>query len=169
MVFTPLAEMRAKTRRAVKLVAALGLSAATTLCVAAAPRHELDELAWLAGRWAGQAGRLEMEELWTEPNGGLMLGLHRDVIDGTARSFEFLRIESTPAGIVYRSSPNGLPVTTFQLVALEGKRVVFENPTHDFPTRILYWLTEDGRLHARIEGEQDGKSASEEWSWHPVD
>lgn len=112
---------------------------------------------------------MEMEELWTAPKGGLMLGLHRDVVNGAARSFEFLRIESTAEGIVYRSSPNGAPTTTFKLVRLEGQRAVFENPAHDFPTRILYWLAADGQLHARIEGEQGGKSAGEEWSWRRVD
>lgn len=161
--------MTSKTQLAVSLAATLVLSATAALAAAAPPGHDLDDLAWIAGRWAGQSGRLEMEELWTEPKGGLMLGLHRDVVDGTARSFEFLRIESTPEGIVYRSSPNGVPATTFKLVRLEGKRVVFENPAHDFPTRILYWLAADGRLHARIEGGQGGKSTGEEWSWRRVE
>ena len=46
-------------------------------------------------------------------------------------------------------------------------RVVFENPTHDFPQRIIYW--KDGAdLRARIEGTQNGKEGSQEWRWSPV-
>lgn len=159
--------MISKSHLAIILSAVLAVS--TAPAAEPAPGHDLNDLSWIAGRWAGPSGNLEMEELWMEPKGGLMLGLHRDVAGGVARSFEFLRIESTPEGIFYRSSPNGAPVTSFKLVRLEARRVVFENPTHDFPTRILYWLTADGRLHARIEGEEGGQSAGEEWSWRRVD
>jgi hypothetical protein len=53
------------------------------------------------------------------------------------------------------------------MVASESSedRVVFANPAHDYPSRILYWRTPDGALHARIEGTRKGKPASEEWSW----
>ncbi len=39
----------------------------------------IDALGWLAGYWVGSAGDVAMEEFWTEPKGGAMLGLHRDV------------------------------------------------------------------------------------------
>jgi len=42
--------------------------------------------------------------------------------------------------------------------------VVFENPEHDFPQRILYRL-DGGMLHARIEGVVDGEPLSSEWTW----
>ena len=45
------------------------------------------------------------------------------------------------------------------------QRVVFENAEHDFPQRIIYWMTKDGSLHAKIEGSLGGKPASEEWTW----
>lgn len=106
-----------------------------------------------------------MEELWTAPKGGTMLALHRDVKEGRTVSFEYLRIESGPEGLVYQASPRGRPATPFRLKEAAAKRVVFENPEHDFPQRILYWLTEDGALHARIEGTLKGKPQSEEWSW----
>jgi hypothetical protein len=127
---------------------------------------ELSSLSWLAGSWEGrdQSG-LEMEELWTSPKGGAMLGLHRDVKDGRMASFEFLRIESGAEGIAYLASPRGRPATPFPLKESAGKRVVFENLKHDFPQRILYWLTDDGALHARIEGAQGGKVVGEEWTW----
>lgn len=45
------------------------------------------------------------------------------------------------------------------------KRVVFENAEHDFPQRIIYWMSNDGALHAKIEGKIKGEAASEEWTW----
>ena len=51
------------------------------------------------------------------------------------------------------------------MAELKGKRVVFENRKHDFPKRIIYWLGDDGALHARIEGDPGGKEQAMEWSW----
>jgi hypothetical protein len=93
-----------------------------------------------------------MEEHWTEPAGGILLGLHRDVKEGRTVLFEFLRIEETPDAVTYWASPKGRPATPFKLVEHAEKRVVFENKDHDFPQRILYWIDADGSLAARIEG-----------------
>ena len=106
-----------------------------------------------------------MEESWLAPKGNTMLGLHRDVKNDRTVSFEFLRIEAAADGITYWASPKGKPATPFRLIESGGKRVVFENAQHDFPQRIIYWLSSDDSLHAKIEGTMGGKSASYEWSW----
>lgn len=127
----------------------------------------LDALAWLAGSWVGTAQGIDMEEHWTVPKGSSMIGMHRDVGKGRTLGFEFLRIEQQGGQIVYLSMPNGRsPATPFPLKEISGARVVFENATHDFPQRIVYW--KDGTdLRARIEGTTNGKAASEEWRWSP--
>ncbi|MDQ5872348.1 MAG: DUF6265 family protein [Acidobacteriota bacterium] len=145
--------------------------AAAALLVAAfagAQPASLDPVAFIAGTWSGEDGGVRMEEHWTAPSGGLMLGLHRDVAEGRAVFFEFLRIEATPKGIVYLASPKGAPATPFPLVESGENRAVFENRTHDFPTRIIYRLMPDGSLNARIEGTKKGKPAFEEWTWKKV-
>ena len=43
--------------------------------------------------------------------------------------------------------------------------MVFENPEHDFPQRIVYWREGDRVLHARIEGVIKGKERKDEWHW----
>ena len=127
----------------------------------------LDGLAWMTGSWSGDMKGIQMEEHWTAPKGNSMIGLHRDVGKGRTLVFEFLRIEQQGDRIVYLSMPNGRsPATPFPLKELSATRVVFENPQHDFPQRIIYW--KDGNdLRARIEGTQNGKTAGEEWKWSP--
>ena len=132
---------------------------------AGATAPDLSQLAWMAGNWTGVEGGVEMEEFWQAPKGNSMLGLHRDVVKARTVSFEFLRIEATAQGETYWASPGGRPATPFRLVEVKDKRVVFENPEHDFPQRIIYWLSDDGALHAKIEGTQGGKSSSAEWTW----
>ena len=126
---------------------------------------ELSDLAWMAGQWNGVQDGVETDEAWLEPRGNTMLGIHRDTKNGKTTSFEFLRIASTAEGITLWASPQGKPGTPFRLKEVKGKRVVFENPEHDFPQRIIYWLGEDDSLHARIEGTYKGQAESEEWVW----
>jgi hypothetical protein len=123
-------------------------------------------LAWLQGSWSGETGGLQMEEHWTAPSGGALLGMHRDVKNGRMVSFEFLRIDASAEAVTYWASPRSAPPTPFRLKELgPGRRVVFENPEHDFPQRILYWPTDDGALHARVEGPAGAAEKAMEWTW----
>jgi hypothetical protein len=129
------------------------------------PGRDLADLTWLAGSWVLVSKDAVSEEHWTLPRGHTMLGLNRTVISGRTAAFEYLRIESTPDGIVLLASPHGRdPPTRFPLVESGPRRAVFENPSHDFPNRIAYERSGD-RLDARIEGRQDGQPISEEWTW----
>ena len=128
------------------------------------PSPGLTQLSWLAGSWSGDDQGTLNEEIWMAPSGGLMLAMHRDTAGGKATGFEFLRIEEDPHGLVYRAMPEGRPATEFRRVAQGPSCIVFENPEHAFPRRILYWR-EGTSLHARIEGTRQGKPAAKEWSW----
>ena len=134
----------------------------------AAERTDLSDLAWLVGAWQGRQGGTEMEEHWIAPKGGLMLGLHRDLFSSGSTFFEYLRIESRDDGVFYVASPRGRAGTAFRLIANADRRVVFANPEHDYPQRILYWIDGDGALHARIEGTQNGENRASEWRWEPM-
>lgn len=132
---------------------------------AQAPAVSLDALGWMAGSWSGESGGVAMEEHWLPAKGGLMLGLHRDVANDRAVFFEFLRIELKEGVITYWGSPKGAPATPFQLTELGPRRAVFQNPRHDFPQRITYWLDDSGALHARVDGAEVGRPTSAEWVW----
>jgi hypothetical protein len=146
--------------RSIVLLVLLGL----TMDAAPGPSG-VETLDWMAGSWAGSARGIDAEEIWTAPRGGALLGVHRDVQEGRMSGFEFFRIQADEKGPVYWASPGGRPATAFRLKESGPRRVVFENPEHDFPQRILYWLAEDGALHARVEGTLKGKLESEEWRW----
>jgi Domain of unknown function (DUF6265) len=123
----------------------------------------IQDLAWMSGTWRGENRGVSMEEVWTGPDGGMMLALHKDVKGGRVTDWEFLRIEEQPDGVVYLASPKGAPATPFRLTELKGERVVFVNPEHDFPKRILYWRDGEGALHAAIDGGKGTKMI--EWRW----
>jgi hypothetical protein len=119
---------------------------------------------WMAGSWSSTHDGVRMEEHWTRGDGGLMVGMHQDVLASGKSSFEFLRIERREGKLVYLAMPHARPETTFPLKSITATRVVFENPDHDFPQRIIYWRN-GARLCARTEGRIKAKEESEEWCW----
>lgn len=132
---------------------------------AAATTPDLRRLAWLAGSWSSAQGGRVTEEHWTTPDDRLMLGMSRSSRNGRAESFEFLRIVARRDSILYVALPGGRGETEFALAELSDERVVFENPSHDFPRRIVYARRGRDVLVARVEGTREGRPAAEEWTW----
>ena len=124
----------------------------------AQPLPRVAALDWMTGSWVS-AGDARVTESWIGPANGLMVAANLTAGPGGKRFFEFLRISDTAEGFSYFASPGGRPAVEFKMKSLEGQRVVFENLTHDFPQRVLYWRDGDA-LIARIEG-PNGKS--QEW------
>lgn len=120
----------------------------------------VNDLAWMSGHWSSG----EVEEIWLAPKGDLMLGMSRTVRANGRTGFEFIRIAKTDDGIAYIAQPGGRAPTSFKLVESKPGRVVFANPEHDFPKRIVYELR-DGKLCARTD---DGKDDGEEWCWSRI-
>lgn len=99
------------------------------------------ELGWMSGHWV-QAGPGEAwtEEYWTEPRDDIMLGTGLSGKGLRVTSFEFMRIQ----GADFWGSPQGETPVAFRIVEMERNFVVFENPKHDYPTRISY--RRDGKM-----------------------
>ena len=143
-------------------------AAAVVLMLSCAPAAALEPPAWLAGHWRSeQAGRIT-EEVWLAPAQGLMTGMSRSH-GGPRPFFEFLRIERRGDEVYYLAQPRGGAATEFRAVRTNADSAVFENPTHDFPRRIVYERRADGGLAARIEGSVDGKPRLERWDYRRVD
>ena len=122
------------------------------------------DLAWLAGCWASVGGEAGSGELWTAPAGGSMLGVGRVVQGGRTVFYEFLRIaEVEPGRIAYFAQVPGQPEVAFALARATGDEVVFENPGHDFPQRIVYRRESADRIRARVEGLRGGQPAGEDF------
>jgi len=113
----------------------------------------IGDLAWLAGAWVGTrgtGGTTSIEERWSPPLGGAMLGVSRTVSRGSMRGFEYLRVVERDGGLVYVAQPGGAAPTEFVLTELTPTRAVFDNPRHDYPKRIVYELSPEGALSATI-------------------
>ena len=123
------------------------------------------DLAWIAGDWqtmsGGPGGRRQIEEHWTKPAGGSMMGVSRTVAGDKTVEFEYLRIEQRADGVYYVAHPKArCPGTDFKLTRASATEAVFENPQHDFPKRIIYRKNADDSLTASIDAGEGSKAMS---------
>ena len=135
---------------------------------AAAPHPTVADLAWMAGDRSQQGPGSEAREVWIGPGGGVLIGMSLTTREGRPASWEHMRIAALPDGrLAYIVTPSGQAEAVFPLKTLENRRVVFEDPAHDFPQRIIYWDKGNGVVGARIEGKIGGQDRAMEWSYSP--
>lgn len=115
---------------------------------------------WLAGCWEQRAGNRLVEEQWMAPRGGTMLGMSRTTRGDTLVEYEQVRIFERGGKLVYAAHPSGQKPAEFESIALTDSLIVFENPTHDFPQRIVYQRVGPDSLIARVEGISRGRARS---------
>jgi hypothetical protein len=123
--------------------------------------NRISDLAWLSGCWGStdEAKQVTLSEQWMKPDGGMMLGMGRTVESQKAVDWEFMRIEQRGADVYFLARPrSNKDETPFKAIRLTTFEVVFENPDHDFPQRVIYRLTKSGDLAARIEGTKGGQT-----------
>jgi len=129
-------------------------------------KARIESVDWIAGCWTLSSGQTTIEEQWMRPAGGTMLGMSRTVRAGKTAEYEFLQIRETATGLDYVAKPSGQAEATFTLKTIEPGNVVFENPTHDFPQRVMYKKTGDTTATARIEGTRNGQLRGVDFPFH---
>ena len=120
----------------------------------------ISDLAWIAGSWqTDSSGRLISDEHWAKPAGGVMIGMSRTIAGDNLVSFESLRIEQRGDAIFYVASVKGrCPGTDFKLTRATAQEVIFENPEHDFPKRIIYRKKSATEMTAQVDAGEGTKS-----------
>ena len=135
----------------------LGLALVLGLSSAASAHPDLARLSWLAGCWAAEKGDAGSGEQWMAAAGGTMIGMGRTIRAGRTVEHEFMQLrEGSDGKLVFIALPSGQAITHFPLLRQTDQESVFENPSHDFPQRVIYRLESADRLAARIEGLRNG-------------
>lgn len=117
----------------------LGIGLALLLTGQAAPHTQVSDLAWMSGHWTTEQDGTWTEEHWSAPRAGTMIGYSRSGQGATMREYEYLRLEPGAGGVpAYVASPGGGPAVSFPLARSDATGATFENPSHDFPQRIVY-------------------------------
>lgn len=97
----------------------------------------MESLSFMVGCWR-QGDINGLREHFTPPAANMMTGLSQFWRGDRIVDWEFHRIDLTEAGPALTPHPRGEASVSFTATELTASRVVFSNPDHDFPNRIIY-------------------------------
>lgn len=120
----------------------------------------ISNLSWLEGTWHGRIGGRDFEAHYTGVEGEQILSASKYTEHGKPAGFEFERFEQRGDTLLLTPFPEGQSSVSFPLSEYDGgtRRAVFENLSHDFPTRISYQRVAKDRLTILVSGPgEDGK------------
>jgi hypothetical protein len=124
----------------------------------AAACDSLDTARWVLGTWIADDGENSVIEEWRSVGGGTFEGSSRTVSrrTGAVVGSESLRLVAMASVVYYiaKVSHNAYPVA-FALTACTAGRLVFENPGHDFPKRIVYSMRPDDGIDVEVSDGRD--------------
>ena len=139
---------------------ALGIAAlAAWAWPGGSPDARVTQVAWLAGCWELRPPDRVVEEQWTRPRGGLMLGVGRTVRGDSLVEYEQVRIFERGGRLVYGANPRARRPRSSRAPQLSDSAVTFENLGHDFPQRVMYRRSGADSLVGRVEGTEPGQAA----------
>jgi hypothetical protein len=124
----------------------------------------IGQLAWLKGCWEAAGSGRSVEEQWTAPKGGSMIGVSRTVRGDSLVAYEFVLLRERGDRLVYQAHPSGQPSAEFVSSVVSADSVIFENPAHDFPQRVGYRRNGD-RLLGWIDGTRNGQARRAEFPY----
>ncbi|OGU28513.1 MAG: hypothetical protein A2057_02175 [Ignavibacteria bacterium GWA2_35_9] len=113
---------------------------------------------YLEGKWIIEDSDKNIHEEWKKENETLLTSVSFYVKNGDTTNTETISLEKIGDDIFY------IPIVEhnqghvrFKLTSLIENKAVFENPGHDFPTKIVYEKINNDSLNASIEGMIKGK------------
>lgn len=119
----------------------------------AATCERLEPASWLLGEWLADDAGKTITESWLAASPDTFEGsaVTRSAADGRIIESESLRLVRMADAVFYvaKVAHNPWPVP-FRLVEYPPQRLVFENPSHDFPRRLEYTLATDGVLTVAV-------------------
>ncbi|MFK8043128.1 DUF6265 family protein [Congregibacter sp.] len=99
------------------------------------------DLDWLVGCWESYENY--SKEVWVKNPDRSLLGFSASVENSEIGFYELLYIREVGGTLTYTAHPSGQSSAVFVLSETGERRVVFENPSHDYPQRIAYERVED--------------------------
>lgn len=115
--------------------------------------ENVENFAWMAGCWSMTRGaNTVIEEHWSKPAAGVMIGYSRTLRGGRMVEAEYMRLEHADGAVRYmaRITPKD-GGTPFTLSKSADGEAAFSNPAHDFPQVIRYRRVSKDEMFARVE------------------
>lgn len=127
-------------------------------------KNLLEQANWFLGSWQNKSNRGDFYENWSRINDSLYQAESFVLVKKDTVFYEQVRLmqknDSLYMIVSVRNQNKEKPVSFYLTQNLKNK-LTFENPKHDFPTKIIYKKVANDSMVASIEGLQNGKRVEE--------
>lgn len=124
----------------------------------------IEKAHWFLGEWNNQSKMGNFTERWEKLSDSTFMG-ESYIIKGTDTVFhENVVLEQKQDSLFYNVATKEKEeetITSFYLTSSSENQLIFENPKHDFPTKIIYTLVRPDSISASIHGKIKGIEQSE--------
>jgi len=117
------------------------------------------------GTWKMISDKIEYYEEWRLINDSELIGIGFSIEQGDTVLSEELYVKKFADTWAYVALPVNQTITLFALSEYSESKFIFENEEHDYPQKIIYEFTADGKLNAATEGIIEGELMRREFNF----
>ena len=121
------------------------------------------------GTWKMISDKIQYYEEWRLINDSELIGIGFSVEQGDTVLSEELYVKKFADTWAYVALPVNQTITLFALSEYSDSTFIFENEEHDYPQKIIYEFTADGKLNAATEGIIEGELMRRDFSFIRID
>ncbi len=128
--------------------------------------NELFKANWLVGNWEKTDSIGTLVEHWEIENDSTYIGTSYFIIKKDTIHSENIELIQDKNHLIYNETvigENNDESIPFQMIKSTDSMLVFENPKHDYPKKIVYKLTGEKRMTIKVSGIIDKKKSSENY------
>lgn len=129
---------------------------------------QLEKAEWYIGEWANASADGELTERWKKVNDSVFFGESYFVTPAKDTVFsETVALTETNGILSYTvtvPNQNDEKPVRFDATSVTDTEIIYENPKHDFPNKIVYRKVGNDSLVAEIFGLKKGEPATEKFA-----
>ena len=122
---------------------------------------------WLLGKWENKSDEGNLLEIWRKANDSLFIGESYFIKEKDTLHSEKIELKQQGGELLYiatiKGQNNDKPITFKHNIEI-AKQLVFENPQHDYPRKIVYKPFAKDHLLIEISGVQQEKPSATRYS-----
>ena len=121
----------------------------------------IDKLQWLVGEWTNISEASQSYENWSKINDSTLFSHSFTLVKKDTVFAEHVILQENGNNVLFTVTAynqNDNKPVTFKMIPSKKDVFVFENPEHDFPSKISYSNPVTDSIHAWIEGEIKGET-----------
>ena len=134
-------------------------------------KDKIKEARWILGEWESKSADGNLSETWKKVNDSTFQAQSYFIKEKDTVHFESITLQQNGEVLSYNATVKGQNSdkhVSFKLTNSTEKQLIFENPKHDYPKKIIYTQINEDNFVAEISGTLEGKATSEKFAMNKI-